>query len=300
MNRFDEQLKNLYLGILSNYPDIDGKKNAHLQYGFKAKEFRTLREKYSLERIAGDGTAFERAKRLLHYFSPRLTHSSWYDNHVECNALKLLEYSFEKPESGINCLNKSKILAECCLAIGIYARRVFISPFSPFDFDSHVVCEIYDDAFDKWIMLDPTTDGYFIDENKMPLSMAEIREHFASLRFTTFVSSTTRRFDLERLATKNAGINWYILKNCFLISFEPYNGFGEKPGSVHLIPKNYSVLENEKRNYQFRLANMPEEYKHLLGAQEDYISKYGHKTEPVACRVQSVYQNPHEKGHALP
>lgn len=40
---------------------------------------------------------------------------------------------------------------------------------------------------------------------------------------------------------------------------------------------------------------MPEEYKHLSGAQEDYISKYGHKTEPVACRVQSVYQNPHEK-----
>ena len=26
---------------------------------------------------------------------------------------------------------------------------------------------------------------------------------------------------------------------------------------------------------------MPEEYKHLSGAQEDYISKYGHKTEPV-------------------
>lgn len=44
---------------------------------------------------------------------------------------------------------------------------------------------------------------------------------------------------------------------------------------------------------------MPEEYKHLSGAQEDYISKYGHKTESVACRVQSVYQNPHEKSHAL-
>ncbi len=54
--------------------------------------------------------------------------------------MKLLTYSFENDEHGINCLNKAKILAECCLALGIFARRVFIHPFSPFDFDSHVVC----------------------------------------------------------------------------------------------------------------------------------------------------------------
>ena len=31
-------------------------------------------------------------------------------------------------------------------------------PYSPYDFDNHVVVEIYDK---KWIMLDPTTDGIF-------------------------------------------------------------------------------------------------------------------------------------------
>ena len=70
--------------------------------------------------------------------------------------------------------NKSKILAECCLALGIPARRVFIMPFSPYDTDNHVVNEIYDDTREKWVMMDPTTGGMFVDENRTPLSLIEM------------------------------------------------------------------------------------------------------------------------------
>ena len=86
---------------------------------------------------------------MLKYLSPKLTHSPWYDGHVDCNALALLDYSLEKPEQGINCLNKAKILGEVCLALGIYARRVRFLPYSPFDFDCHVVTEIYDRTQEK-------------------------------------------------------------------------------------------------------------------------------------------------------
>ena len=55
---------------------------------------------------------------MLKYLSPKLTHSPWYDGHVDCNALALLDYSLDKPEQGINCLNKAKILEEVCLALG--------------------------------------------------------------------------------------------------------------------------------------------------------------------------------------
>ncbi len=58
-------------------------------------------------------------------------------------------------------------------------------PYSPYDFDNHVVTEIFDRKMNKWIMLDPTTNGYFIDENKTPLSMLEIRNKFKDLAFTT-------------------------------------------------------------------------------------------------------------------
>ena len=76
-------------------------------------------------------------------------------------------------------MNKSKILVECCLALGIYARHVCIMPYSPYDIGSHVVTEIFDRSLEKWVMLDPTTDGFFIDENKVALSLFEMRDKFA-------------------------------------------------------------------------------------------------------------------------
>lgn len=242
--------------------------------------------------MAKGGASFEKAGRLLHYLAPRLAHSSFFDNHVACNALALLSYSFENGERGINCLNKSKILAECCLALGIYARRVFIDPFSPFDFDSHVVCEIFDEGLNKWVMLDPTTDGFFVDEAGAPLSMLEIRNGFLSSRFQTFFPSNGRRRELQKAKSRYERIHLYMMKNCFRMSYEQHNGFGKKGGTVCLIPKNYAVCQNEALNRRFRETHMPEAYRHLLDAQARYFRENHHAQEPVGCSVRSLYAPP--------
>ena len=285
MNAYAEQLKYVYLGILSNYPVFEPGKDIRLEYDLSAPEYEELKEKHDLVRIAGKGTSFERSVRLLHYLAPKLTHSSYYDNHIECNSLELLEYSFNNPNHGINCLNKSKILAECCLAMGIFARRVFIRPFSPYDFDSHVVTE----------MIDPTTDGYFVDENRIPLSMNEIREHFVHSEFTTFVLSRGRNRDLNQVEKRNAGINMYFMKNCFRISFEPYNGFGQKEGRVDLVPSGYDIGVNDSLNYTFRMEKLPEEYRYLMDAQKKYTQQANCASEPKAYNLSSLYAQPIRK-----
>ena len=165
-----QQTLDIYSGILFNNKNFEEGDECEINFNFDCPEFITLREKYNLEKIAGKGSDFKRAKRQLHYLVHRLKHSSWYDNHVPCNAIDLLEYSLNNPEQGINCLNKAKILEKCCLALGIYARRVCIMPFSPYDYDNHVVTEIYDRKLNKWIMMDPTSDGIFVDEKGTPLS----------------------------------------------------------------------------------------------------------------------------------
>lgn len=292
MGAHKDAIKNLYLGILNNYSDFSEEANACLSYDFDAVEFAELRSRYKLENIAKSGTSFEKARRLLHYLAPRLAHLSFYDNHVECNALKLLEYSFENSEHGINCLNKSKILAECCLALGIFARRVFIRPFSPFDFDSHVVCEIFDEKLNKWIMLDPTTDGYFVDEKGTPLSMTEIRTGFVLSKFQTFVFSNGRNKDLAKAKQRNEDINVYIMKNCFRMTFEQYNGFGKKNGIIDLIPKNYDICKNEELNRKFRIENLPKEYAYFADAQKKYCKESFHIQKPIGYSVASVYAKP--------
>ena len=289
----NEEKLSIYRGILfHNQTFADGDSDARIQYDLSCREFAVLREKYGLEKIAGKGSDFTRAKRLLHYLAPRLHHSSWYDNHVPCNALDLLAYSFENPEQGINCLNKSKILAECCLALGIYARRVSIMPFSPYDFDNHVVTEIYDRQLNKWIMLDATTDGYFVDENEVPLSLLEMRDKFANDAFITFVLSTSRLTDLKKLQQKYTYYNAYICKNLFYFSAERENRFGPGSSFVTFCPRHYSVRDNRIANAKYRISHMPGEYQDHTAYWKERLEKLETMEEPLKTCISVMQMAP--------
>lgn len=287
-----QQTLEIYAGILFNNQTFIEGNGDEIVYNFDCPEFITLKEKYNLEEIAGKGTDFRKAKTLLHYLSPRLTHSSWYDNHIECNSLALLEYSLNNPEQGINCLNKAKILEECCLALGIYARRVCIMPYSPFDFDNHVVTEIYDRKLSKWIMLDPTTDGLFVDENKKPLSLLEIREKFANDEFVTFVQSTDRLTDLNKLKDKYIGESAYICKNLFYFYIDKVSTFGTTGNTLAFVPINYSVKAKDIANAKYRINHLPEEYKDWKGDLEKRLENLINYPEIERTNINSMVKSP--------
>ena len=287
-----QQMLDIFSGALFHNQEFEGGNTEEIIYEFDCPEFEELRNKYDLVKVAGKGSDFMRAKRMLHYLAPRLTHSSWYDNHIECNALQLLEYSLNNPEQGINCLNKSKILVECCLALGIYARRVSIMPFSPYDFDNHVVAEIYDRTLEKWIMLDPTTDGYFIDEGKTPLSLLEMRSKFANAEFITFVLSTDSLKDVRKLRVKHLDTNMYICKNLFYFKIEQYSTFGEKDKFLHFIPHHYSVKKARQANLKYRIDNLPAEYEEFRKELEEKIPLLEQHQEPQRTVVESMLKKP--------
>ncbi len=282
----------IYSGILFHYQEFAPGNDEKIQYILDCPEYAELREKYDLENIAGKGGDFQRAKRLLHYLAPRLTHSPWYDNHVPCNALALLDYSLNNKEQGINCVNKSKILEECCLALGIYARRVFIMPYSPYDFDNHVVTEIYDRKLKKWIMLDPTTDGYFVNQKKEPLSVLEIRDCFANDRFVTYVCSTDSLKVLEKLRTKYMDANAYICKNLFYVIVDQKCCFGESEESLCFCPGNYSLKNKNIANMQFRIRHLPEEYKEYLPKYEERLQRIRNSQERQLTSVEMMLLPP--------
>lgn len=292
MQEIAQQMLDVYRGILFHNQDFEIGNEEDVIYEFNCPEFEELRTKYNLVKIAGKGSDFVRAKRLLHYLAPRLTHSSWYDNHIECNALRLLEYSLDNPEQGINCLNKSKILVECCLALGIYARRVSIMPFSPYDCDNHVVAEIYDRTLEKWIMLDPTTDGYFIDETKTPLSLLEMRSKFANAEFVTYVSSTSSLKDIEKLRTKYTDVNMYICKNLFYFKIEKHSTFGEKYEYLYIVPYHYAIKETKQANCKYRIANMPAEYEDSRKMTEKSLAQLEQSKEPQRANKESMQKKP--------
>lgn len=287
-----KQMLDIYCGILFHNQTFSEGNGDAVVYDFDCPEFEELRTRYELDKIAGKGTDFQRAKRLLHYLAPRLTHSSWYDNHIECNALRLLEYSLGNPQQGINCLNKAKILQECCMAVGIYARRVSIMPYSPYDFDNHVVTEIYDRSLERWIMLDPTTDGYFIDEEKKPLSLLEMRHRFANGAFVTYVRATDSLKDISKLRQKYMQTNAYICKNLFYFLVEKFSCFGVKGEHLWFVPANFSIKETDLANQKYRLANLPQQLEDFRAGLEEKLRRLEHNAEPTRTHIQSMQKRP--------
>ena len=65
-NELAQQMLDIYSGILFNNQKFDDGNDCKIKYNFDCPEFITLKEKYKLEEIAGKGSDFKRAKRLLH------------------------------------------------------------------------------------------------------------------------------------------------------------------------------------------------------------------------------------------
>ena len=225
-------------GILRNNITFAAGEDHIFYYDFENAAYPQLIEAYGIGDIAGTGTEFERALRLMDEFAPRLHHESYYDNHVDMNALALLKYSLDNKKQGINCRSKAQILNEMCLALGIYARKVWIMPNSGYDNDCHVVNEIWDTTLHKWVMLDITNNEYWVDENGTPLSVLEIREKGAMQNFCTPIKPGDSLENLESAKERYIGDFLYIMKNMVYMEYCDTYGVGESVTTYLLFPKN--------------------------------------------------------------
>ena len=225
-------------GILRNNLEFAEGEELAVSYDFDNEEYPLLLEQYDIAEIAGEGSEFERACRLMHEFAPRLRHLSNYDNHVDMNAIALLDYSLDRPDHGINCRSKAQILNEMCLALGIYSRKVWINPYSAYDSDCHVVNEVWDTSLGKWVMLDITNDQYWIDENGTPLSLIEIRTKGAGQEFCTPIVPGEEHRSPEALRKAHADDFLYIMKNMVFFYWCDAQTVGETDTYYMLFPEN--------------------------------------------------------------
>lgn len=270
---------NIFKGILFNNSEFaEGVEDSPL-YIFDCSEFEVLKQGYSIQELAGNGTPFEKAVNLTRYFAPRLAHDGNFDNHISCNAIELLKYSLNRPSCGINCLNKSKILQESCLALKIPARRVWLMPYSPYDMDNHVVTEIYDNTLKKWVMLDVTSNGYFADVVGVPLSVIEIRRKFAMNEVCNFIKTISEC--AEVFGNQEAEAIYYkryFAKNSFWFVIEKNNAYGDDGERLYCIPKGFNRCAWTKQNLEFKLHSTPnnevikQRLKNINGAEYKLLS----------------------------
>lgn len=242
-----------FTGIIKMMDDFrDDGKEITIKYQLDA-DYKELCETYKLNEIAGTKSDFDKAVNLLHWISSNTYHYGNYDNHVKNTAMELLQYAFGKGEDcGINCRSLSLALTECLLAIGIKARVVYLMPFSPYDFDNHVVCEAFISEENKWVMIDPTYDLY-ATANGVHLSIYELRNALANQEEVIY----NKEMNYNGEIISNEDISTYYAKDLFRFMVSDIQGSNAEAIDgrrfIEITPCGYDVKQYTLANIDYRI-----------------------------------------------
>jgi transglutaminase-like putative cysteine protease len=243
----------LYSGINKMMGEFrDDGMNINISYLLGA-DYSNLCKTYKLNEVAGTGTDFNKAINLLDWISSHIYHYGNYDNHVINTAINLFDYAFDKGERyGINCRSLSLALTECLLAIGIKARAIYIMPFSPYDFDNHVVCEAWIGEIEKWVMLDPTYNLY-ATLNSIPLNILELRGLLANQEEVVYNNEA----NYNGTPINKDEITTYYAKDLFRFMISDIQGSDseniEGRRLIYITPNGYDVKQFTLANIDFRI-----------------------------------------------
>jgi hypothetical protein len=246
----------IYTGALRVFHDFSSGSNHEdysFSYDFAAPRYEYLKSKYSIDRVAGNGSELEKALRLLRWCSQNVLHNGGTKDveFIQKTSGDILDYAFGKGrEYGVYCRLQAIVFTECCLALGIKSRILHCLPFSPNDFDSHVVSIVYISDMAKWILLDAGNHRYFTDSENNILSPMEVRERLAS------------GGDIK-CNEDDDPYKEYMAKNMFYFKSLKYNTYGsdllKDQETVYCIPAGFDVLGREVAYCEYAIKNSPAE-----------------------------------------
>lgn len=252
------------VAILKKNPEYIEGKEFIFEYVVDDEQATKVIDRYELNTVATGNSEFEKARKIMNKYSPMMKHESNLQNwdYTKENALDIYDYSI-RDGNGINCKVKSKMFQECCLALGIKSRRVWMMPFDIKDSECHVIVEIFDKGYNKWIALDYTNNQYFSVDG-IPCSASEIHNALLNdkdlkinfefeLGFSGFFDSF-EDYMFSYYAKNSAyilyeGISSYgVVKNKYATVMPKgyeIDKYAEKSGITELIPISYADANKE-------------------------------------------------------
>lgn len=169
----------LFTGALRVFKDFTYSNFAHdFQYDFNNVNLLILKEKYNITQVAGNGDELSKVLNLLRWCCDNVLHNGGSKDveFIPKTSVDILDYAYQKGyENGVYCRLQSIVFTESCLALGIKSRIVHCLPFSPNDFDSHVISIVFINSLNKWIMVDAGSNGYFLDEKDIICLLWKLR-----------------------------------------------------------------------------------------------------------------------------
>jgi hypothetical protein len=242
------------LKMFGKYSDEEDEKVPPFSYLHDSKYLSTLRAKYELDKVAGEGSQLSRILNLLAWLHKNTTHNGQISKPLEINSISLLGFSYGKgKEFGINCRMLATVLAEVYLALSCKSRIVSLHSITPFDGDNHVVTIVWLDEAKKWIFVDPSFNAYFSDEDGNLLSPWELRSCFAEEKPVKCNDEAIYGDNPEKA---HENLFRYMSKNLFYMYSPQINGFGSEEMKdqrwIFLSPIGYDIALREEENIEWK------------------------------------------------
>ncbi|MCM3783484.1 hypothetical protein M3231_10900 [Neobacillus mesonae] len=132
-----------------------------------------LREKYSLDEIAGTGDEVSQIINIMRFVDERITHGNEMTPDP-LNAFDILSLA-EQQSLKMNCYVIATVLTELYLSLGFSAKRIRCRAYDAYDLDSHVVTIVYSRSLNKWLYMDASWGIFITDEQGSLLGIEEFR-----------------------------------------------------------------------------------------------------------------------------
>lgn len=232
-----------YKIILKNYIEYDYTEvlpsNKFTYQSAEDNNLKELKNKYNLDRIAGQENEFKRMSNLMVWVSDKLK----YDGEIvidinNFNSVNIIENTINKGISS-NCWMYATVLNEVFLAMGFKSRMIRCMSSDLFDTECHCVTIVYSTEYKKWIMFDPANKAFFINRMGIPLSLEELRK--VLINDEKFILPRAKTTDFEKIKQY-----WYkniVRFHCY--SHSAYNYESIKVGkTVYALNPSSIVIPN--------------------------------------------------------
>jgi hypothetical protein len=231
------------LDVLRSYPDYNNEDTSSLPVFTYADasdpDLVRLRETYHLEAVAGNGDELSQIINLMKWVHNTVPHNGNAENPSSVNALNILRLATEENRS-VNCRMIAIVLNEVYLSLGFRSRYVTGMPKSENFHDCHVINAVYSETRRKWIYMDASFEGYFMDDAGNFLGIQEVRERLLqgfSLRTNENVNRNGKPFhDYIGYMTKNL-----FRLSCSVASEFNYESQTTEIQFIELVPAGYRM-----------------------------------------------------------
>ena len=227
-------------------------------------DIKHVAEKFNIHELLNTSNDFARVLAIMDWVNRQTTHDGWGSvPDGKHNLADSLDYAQGHP---VCCFDQSVMMAELCLGCGYPARFIRCKPMDERDRDCHVVVHVLIPSLNKWVLMDPTFNAYYIDEKDRPMSIPELRDAVrngkrvsvsAGARYNQKTAGDIEQFRKDRLNYMAKNVFWFdSLDVSCSGSFDKYLNGDSSVKHIFLCPEGFDARKFMLNNHAFRIESI--------------------------------------------